>query len=179
MNYDQKTVKNELSSTIDWLRKEYVQLSTGRAHPSLVDSVSIEMYGDRQPLKNIATITTEDARTLRIAPWDKSVVGDIHKALQTSGLPYSFSADSDGVRLAIPQLTTENKTALLKVIKAKLEDARISVREQRTKIIKDIDASASSDDEKKRFKDSVQKGVDEINGELEALCALKEKELAM
>ncbi len=177
MNYDQKSVKNELSNTIDWLRKEYVQLSTGRAHPSLIDSVGVEVYGDRQPIKNIATITTEDARTLRISPWDKSLTADIHKALQTSGLPYSFSADSEGVRLGIPQLTAENKTALIKVIKAKLEDARISVREQRTKILKEIDASTSSDDEKKRFKDAVQKGVDEINKELEELAILKEKEL--
>lgn len=175
--FDTKTVKNSLTATVDWLRKEYVQLSTGRAHPSLIDSVSIEVYGDRQPIKNIATITTEDARTLRISPWDKSAVGDIHKALQTSGLPYSFSADSEGVRLTIPMLTAENKTALMKVIKAKLEDARISVREARTKLIKEIDASDVSDDQKKANKDTVQKAVDEINAELETLCVLKEKEL--
>lgn len=177
MTYDQKSVKESMQSIVDWLRKEYVQLSTGRAHASLVDSVFVESYGTKQALKNIATIMNEDAKTLRIAPWDKSAIGDIHKALQTSGLPFSYSSDSEGVRLHIPQLTSENIVVLLKVIKAKLEDARISVREQRTKILKDVDASTPSDDEKKRLKDVVQKAVDEVNNELEELCALKEKEL--
>ncbi|MCD8528357.1 MAG: ribosome recycling factor [Candidatus Pacebacteria bacterium] len=109
MSYNFQETKDTLAHIEEWLRKEYSQISTGRANPILLDSIMIDSYGSKQPVKNVAAIHTEDARTLRIAPWDKSQIKDIERALTDSKLPFSIAVDSDGLRLHIPQLTEESK----------------------------------------------------------------------
>lgn len=174
MAYDFSTFKTELSRIEEWLRREYSGISTGRANPGLVDGVHAESYGSMQPLKQLASISIEEARTLRIVPWDKSILKDIEKALQTSGLPLLVSVDSAGIRATVPQLTTENREKLTKVLRQKLEDARISVRTERQKIDKEIDEAGKAgdlpEDDKFRAKEELQKLVDQANRELEAVC---------
>jgi ribosome recycling factor len=175
MAYNTTNFKQELKKVEDWLSKEYSQVHTGRATPMVLDSVLVESYGSKMPIKNVAGISIEDPKTLRIAPWDKNQIKDIESSIQAANLGLSIVSDSDGVRVIFPMLTTENRARLVKVLKEKLEDARISVRKERgDEINKTGDLS---EDEQKRAKDDIQKCVDESNKNLEAIFTKKENEV--
>ena len=175
--YDFTEFNEQLKNTTDWLRKEYSQVSAGRAHPALLDSVRVENYGSEQPIKNIASINLEDVRTLRIVPWDKSTIKDIEKAIRTSQVPLAVSVDSDGVRAAVAQVTEENKKQLVKLIKDKLEEGRVRVRNFRNMTNKEIDGGEMSDDEKRDTGEDMQKIVDEANKKLEEVFKSKEQDI--
>ena len=175
MSYNTQNFKAELKQVEEWLSKEYSSVHTGRATPMILDNVMVESYGSRMPIKNIAGITIEDPKTLRVAPWDKSQIKSIETAIAESNLGLSIVSDSDGVRVIFPMLTTENRTKLAKILKEKLEDARISVRKERQSEIDKLDDL--SEDEKKRAKDDIQKCVDESNNNLEAIFSKKETEV--
>lgn len=177
MSFDFSSLKTELENANEWLRKEFAGISTGRANPALLDGVLVEVYGVPQPIKNVASIGTEDARTLRISPWDKNVIKEIEKAITTSSLPFSVAVDANGLRATLPQLTTENKQAIVKIIKQKLEDARITVRQARQKTEKDIEAAKLPKDDEFRAKNDMQKHIDEANKNLEDLFQKKEADL--
>ncbi|MCC6323349.1 ribosome recycling factor [Candidatus Nomurabacteria bacterium] len=175
MAYNTQNFKIELKKVEEWLSKELSQVQTGRATPIVLDGISIESYGSRTALKNVASITVEDPKTLRIAPWDKNQIRAIEQAIQESNIGLSVLSDSDGVRAIFPMLTTETRAKLVKVLKEKLEDARISVRKMRGD---EIDTTADlPEDEKKRAKDDIQKVVDEANINLEAIFDKKEHEV--
>lgn len=175
MAYNTQNFKIELKKIEEWLSKEYSQVHTGRATPMVLDSVMVESYGSHQPIKNVAGITIEDPKTLRIAPWDKNQIKDIESAISAANLGLSVVSDSDGIRVIFPMLTTENRLRLVKVLKEKLEDARISVRKERQNEMDKL--SDLPEDEVKRGKDDIQKCVDESNGKLEAIFAKKENEI--
>jgi ribosome recycling factor len=175
MAYNTQNFKQELKKVEEWLTKEFGSVHTGRATPMILDSVNIESYGSYQPIKNVASVTVEDPKTLRIAPWDKSHIKEIEKAIQASNLGLSVLSDSDGVRAIFPMLTTETRQKLVKVLKDKLEDARISVRKARQEEMDTLDDL--TEDEQKRGKDDIQKCVDESNKNLEAIFAKKENEV--
>ncbi len=175
MAYNTQNFKLELKKVEEWLGKEYSQVHTGRATPLVLDSVSIESYGARTPLKNSASITIEDPKTLRIAPWDKNQIKDIESAITAANLGLSVASDSDGVRVIFPMLTTENRSKLAKILKEKLEDARISVRKERGD---EMDKTKDlNEDDQKRAKEDIQKCVDEANKILEGIFAKKEMEV--
>lgn len=175
MSYNTANLKTELKKVEEWLSKEYSQVRTGRATPMILDSVMVESYGSFMPVKNVAGITIEDAKTIRVAPWDKNQIKDIEAAINASNLGLSVVSDSDGIRVIFPMLTTENKAKLAKILKERLEDARISVRKERQK---EIDALTDlSEDEVRRAKDEIQKFIDESNKNLEAIFAKKEAEI--
>jgi ribosome recycling factor len=175
MAYNTTNFKTELKKIEEWLSKEYSQVHTGRATPMVLDSISIESYGQRMPIKNIASVTVEDPKTLRVAPWDKNQIKEIENAVMLANLGLSVVSDSDGVRVIFPMLTTENRTKLAKILKEKLEDGRISVRKERQSQIDGL--PDMSEDELKRAKDDIQKCVDEANANLEAIFAKKETEV--
>lgn len=175
--YDFNDFKTQLDTISSWLRKEYSQISAGRAHPALLDNIRVESYGSEQPIKNLASITLEDVRTLRIVPWDKSAIQGIEKSIRMSGLPLAVGVDGEGVRASVPQVTEENKKQLVKLIKDKLEEARIRVRNERNATNKDIDGSELSDDEKSDTRDDMQKIVDTMNTTLEEIFRNKEKDI--
>lgn len=177
MAYNFSPLKQAFTDIEEWLKKEFSQISTGRANPALLDSVSVETYGTFQPIKNVASITVEEARTLRITPWDKSVVKAIETAIRDSGLPFSVAADSAGLRATVPQLTAESKVSLVKLCKEKLEDARVKVRLERQSTDKDIAEVEKAEDDAFRAKEELQKHVDEINKKLEDLFNKKEVDI--
>lgn len=181
MSYTFTHHQQELQDTMEWLRREYTQISTGRANPVLLDSICIDAYGSMQPIKNIASINIEGPRTLRIAPWDKSQIKAIERAILESQLPFSLATDAEGLRASIPQLTEENKRNLVKLLKDKLEDARIRVRQTRQKTEKDIDARQKegdfSEDDMYRIKETMQKSIDEANRTLEEIFNKKETDI--
>lgn len=181
MNFDFRQTDTALGDILAYLKKEYSQISTGRANPALLDSIAIDSYGSFQPLKNIASINIEDARTMRVAPWDKSQIKSIEKAIADSGLPFSLSTDDIGIRVHIPQMTEESRKSILKLVKEKLEEARVKVRNVRHDILKEIEAGEENgnyaEDAKNRFKDELQKKVDAMNETLEESYNQKEKDI--
>lgn len=181
MQYNFSNFKIGLKKTEEFLGKEYSQLSTGRASVMVLDGVTVETYGAYQPIKNVASISVEDPKTLRIAPWDKNQVKAIEKAIAVADLGLSVATDEAGLRVIFPQLTTETRQKLVKVLKEKLEEARITVRRERGEIWDDIQKQEKdgkiTEDEKMRSKDELQKIVDETNKNLEAHFEKKEKEV--
>ena len=181
MSFDFTQTEKNLENVQDFLKKEYLQISTGRANPALLDGVQVESYGSYQPIKNIASINIEDARTMNISPWDKGQIKDIEKALVDSGLPFSISVSDTGVRVHVPQMTEESKTRIVKLIKEKLEDARVKIRSIRQETMKKIDAGESqgdfAEDDKKRYQEELQKKIDTANTRVEEIFKRKEQDI--
>lgn len=175
---DTEKKKNEI---VQWLDGEYRSIQTGRATPQVLDLVHIDLYGARTPIAHTGSINIEDPRTLRVSPWDKTVIGQMEKAINDADLGLSVSSDDQGLRVHFPALTTETRQKLVKLLKDRLEDARIRVRALREETNKDIDARGKEgeygEDERIRYRDELQKIVDLANGELEAHFSRKEKEI--
>ncbi len=182
MAYNFASFKSKTKDIEEWLKRELSTLRTGRATPLILDTVQVEAYGSFMPINQLAGITTEDARTLRITPWDVSQSKDIEKAIITSNLGLSVSVDEKGLRIAFPELTSERRLQLIKAAKGKLEEARISLRGEREKVINDIQRlekeGEMSEDERFRLKNDLQKIIDEVNLGLEALVVKKETEVS-
>ena len=181
MQYNFSSFKTELKKTEEFLAKEYNQLNIGRASPMVLDGVTVESYGSRVPLKNVTSVSIEDSKTLRIAPWDKSQVKDIEKAILASNLGLSVATDDAGIRVIFPQLTTDTRKTLVKVLKEKLEEARITVPRERESVWDKIQAEEKAgkmtEDDKFRAKEDLQKIVDEANKSLETIFEKKEREV--
>jgi ribosome recycling factor len=134
------------------------------------------------PLNQVASIGVEDARSLRVIPWDKSVIKNIEKAITDSNLGVGVGADDQGVRVTFPELTAERRTMLLKLSKDKLEQARVTLRGHRADAMKELEASEKEggmgQDDLKRYKEELQKRIDKANEELDAIAKRKETEIA-
>lgn len=175
--YDLSQFKKAAAEKSEWLSNELQGLRTGRATPALLDSVSVEVYGSRMKLKEVANIAVEDARTLYVNPWDKAQTKAIEKAITLADLGVSAGSDDKGVRVSFPELTEERRTQLVKLVRAKLEEARVALKGARTKALGDIEKSDASEDDEKRLKADIQKVVDDANKSLEAVAEKKEAEL--
>lgn len=174
-------VSEKLKEVVQWLQKEYVGIRTGQASPALLDSIKVESYGSFVKINQVGNVGIEDARTLRISVWDKQAIGAIEKAIREADFGVSTISDSDGVRVIFPELTTERRAQLMKLSKAKLEDARISVRAVRDDYMKSIEKQQKdaeiSEDEKFSLKEKIQVQVDATNRSLETIFTQKEVEL--
>ena len=181
MQYNFSNFKNELKKVEEFLGKEYSQLNIGRASPMVLDGVSVESYGSFVSLKNVASVSIEDPKTLRIAPWDKSQIKGIEKAIVGSNLGLSVATDDLGIRVIFPQLTTDTRKTLVKVLKEKLEENRITVRREREVVFRDMEANEKeakiTEDEMFRGKEELQKIINETNSNLEEIFKKKEKEV--
>ncbi len=177
-----QTYEARLKEVITWLQKEFATIRTGQATPVLLDSVRVESYGSFMPLQQIGSISVEDARTLRISVWDTSAVPAVERSIRDAELGVSVSSDSSGVRVSFPDLTTERRMQLVKLAKAKLEEARVTVRGVRDDVMKEIDAAHKAgeigEDDKFSKRDAVQKNVDLTNRTLEAHFEKKEAEIS-
>jgi ribosome recycling factor len=173
--YDLSQAKDAIAASGEWLRNEYSSIHTGQASPAILDSIKVESYGAFQPIKNVGSISVSDAKTLLITAWDQSVIPGIEKAIVAADLGLSAVVDGTGIRVHFPQLTEETRAKIVKALKVKHEDARISVRKERETAIKDIEAADMSDDDKKRTKENLQKMVDDANSALDAIFSQKEE----
>jgi ribosome recycling factor len=181
MAYDFSASDSKLQEAKQWLAREYAGLRTGRASPAILDGVSVHAYGSIMPLKQVANVSTEDARTLRVSPWDVALSKDIERAIAAANLGVGVTADSNGVRVTFPELTAERRAELIKIAKRKLEEARAAVRVARDETRKDIQAMQKngemSEDDKFRYEEDLQKRVDTLNADLEKAFEHKEKEM--
>src|SRR3989344_9301668 len=128
MAYDFKPFEKKIAEIVERLGKELSGVRTGRAAPAILDGVQVESYGTRLPLNQVANIAIEDARTLRVAPWDMGNVKEVERAITSANLGLSVGADERGVRVFFPELTQERRTALVKLAKERVEEARTALR---------------------------------------------------
>jgi len=181
MTYNFAELKKHIQATEEWLAKEFGQIRSSRANPAVLDGVRVEAYGSDMPINQAAGITSEDPRTIRITPWDHSLVKAIEKAITLANLGVSVSVDERGVRVSFPELTGDRRAEIVKMAKEKFEQARIQFRKHRDETNADIDKKEKEggmgEDEKFRFKAEMQKLVDEGNKKLQAMMEKKEKEI--
>ncbi|PIR82833.1 ribosome recycling factor [Candidatus Kaiserbacteria bacterium CG10_big_fil_rev_8_21_14_0_10_59_10] len=180
-NYDFKELDQKFAGAKEWLSREYKTLRTGRANPSILDSVQVSAYGSMQPIQHVASVSVEGPRSLYIQPYDTSLLKDIERAVAAANLGLGTGADQSGVRVTFPELTAERRAEFVKIAKAKLEEARAAVRVARDEVWKDVQEKERegelTEDDKYQLKDELQKKVDSINAELEAAFEAKEKEM--
>lgn len=177
---DLNIFKQNIDKCVTFLVDDLAHIHTGRANPELVDSVRVEAYGMQNPIKNVASITIADSRSLVIQPWDKALKEAIVKAINASNLGFVPSEEGDLVRIKIPELTQERREQYVKVMKEKVEHARVSVRNVRQESMKEIDENVKDglpEDEGKRIKEEVEKYVKTTNEKIEELRKVKESEL--
>lgn len=181
MTYDFSGFKKKAGDIAEHLSKELSAIHTGRASSAILDGIFIESYGARLAIQHVATIANEDARTLRIVPWEKSNGKEIEKAINAANLGISVSADDSGLRVFFPPLTTERRVSFTKIVRDKVEASRVSlkgVREQTKGDIVEAEKNGDmSEDEKVRALEDLQKFMDDANGNLESMGDKKEKEI--
>ena len=170
-----------MDKTIESLKHEFANVRTGRAHTSLLDSVMVDYYGAPTPVNQVANVSAPDPRMILIAPWDKTMIGAIEKAILTSDLGLNPNNDGDSIRLAIPQLTEERRKELVKVVSKKAEDAKVAVRNIRRDandaIKKEEKAKTITEDVSKDGQEQVQKLTDKKIKLIDELRDTKEKDV--
>lgn len=179
--YNTQTLKNKIKETEIWFDKELSNVRTGRANPAILDGVRVDSYGSPVALNQVGSVSVEDARSIRISPWDQSQIKAIEKAVGAANLGVSLATDEKGVRVIFSELTTESRKQIVKIAKEKFEQARVTVRKERDQAIQDIEkkekAKEISEDDKFRLKTEIQKIIDEANKKLETAMAKKEKDI--
>lgn len=179
--FDFNPLKESIKEVENWLTREFSAIRTGRANSSILDNVSVEAYGQKMAIRELANIIMEDPRTLKVEPWDISVGKSIEKSITTSNLGLSVAPYDRGLRIIFPELTTERREQFIKIVKQKLEEAKVSLRGLRDKTGKAIDEKEKSggmgEDDKFRLKDEMQKIIDDGNKKLEELADKKETEI--
>lgn len=173
--------RSELEKSIEHFKEEIGQLRTGRAAVSMVDALMVDYYGAKSPLKQVASISIPEPRTIVIAPWDKGSLVSIEKTLRESQLNLNPNNDGQVIRINIPALTEERRKDLVKVLNQKAEDARIAIRKQREDAWEEIQASEKAglmgEDDKFTGKERLQEVIDEYNKKVEEIRAKKEGEI--
>jgi ribosome recycling factor len=179
--FDFSELKTKNKDIENWLTKELSVIRTGRATPVILDFVSVEAYGSKMAIKELANIIVEDAKTVRVEPWDLSVGKSIEKAIGSSNLGLSVAPFEKGLRIIFPELTAERREQFVKVVGQKLEEAKVSLRNLRDKTWKMIEEKEKSggmgEDDKFRLKIEMQKIIDDTNKNLEGMAEKKEKDI--
>lgn len=171
----------DMQKRIEAFKFELTKLRTGRAHPSILENVTVDYYDTATPITQVASINVSDPRTLTIAPWEKSMLKAIEKAIFNSGLGLNPINDGNVIKVPMPPLTEERRKELVKVLKNESETARVSIREIRHKA-KDavkglLKNKEISEDEERRLEDQIQKLTNKFIAEIEQVAVSKEKEL--
>jgi ribosome recycling factor len=176
-----KEAEEKMKKSIEILRKDYSTLRAGRANPAILDKVLVEYYGTPTPINQLANIAAPEPRLLTIQPWDKTVVPAVEKAILKSDLGLNPSSDGSVIRIVIPQLTQERRVELVKLIKKKAEECRVSIRNVRRETnerIKGLEKNKTiSEDESKKGQEDVQKMTDKYIKEVDHVLEAKEKEI--
>ena len=170
-----------MEKSITSLESSLQKLRTGRANPALLDSIQIDYYGNLTPLSQVSNISVQDAKTLLISPWEKNLVPDIEKAIQTSDLGINPATSGDVIRVILPDLTEETRRDLIKVAKSEAENSKIALRNQRREangLLKEyLKEKEISEDEERRGQEIIQNLTDDFISKVEQLVVSKEKDL--
>jgi ribosome recycling factor len=173
--------KGDFDNVVEFLKKDITGLRTGRASVAMVEDISVEAYGTYQALKAMASISVADAKTLNIEPWDKTVLGAIEKGIRDSGIGVNPVNDGRLIRVILPDLTTDRRRELTKVLHEKLENARVSLRKVRQEVRElaeaEEEAKSISEDEKFKLFEDLEKTVKEYNDKIKVIGEGKETEI--
>ena len=170
-----------MEKSISSLESSLQKIRTGRANPSLLDAIQIDYYGNMTPLSQVSIISVQDAKTLLISPWEKHLVPDIEKAIQSSDLGINPATSGDVIRVILPDLTEETRRDLIKVAKSEAENSKIALRNQRRDangLLKEyLKEKEISEDDERRGQEIIQNLTDDFISKVEQLLELKEKDL--
>ncbi len=182
MAYDFSLFTKRQKEIEEWLSAELASIRTGRASGALLDSVTVESYGTKMPINQLATITIEDARSLKVVPWDHSQMKAIERAIEAKDLGVSVVSGDTGLRVSFPEVTGEGRARLIKLANEKVEEAKVSLKLERDKQsgqIQDLEKKGEiSEDERFRLKDELQKLVDRARVVFEEMGKRKEREIS-
>ncbi len=173
--------EKKMTKSLESLHSAFNKIRTGRAHPSILDSVMVNYYGQETPLKQVASVNVEDNRTLAVSPWEKNLVPVIEKAIMMADLGLNPSTSGDLIRIPMPMLTEETRRNMVKQSKADAENGRVSIRNARRdanstmkELLKDKDIS---EDDERRGEEEIQKLTDRYIAEVEKMLKAKEEDL--
>ncbi len=173
-----KHAKDAMHKALENTKHELATIRSGKATTSLLDTVRVEAYGQQLPLNQVATVSAPEPRLLTVQPWDRSLIGAVEKALQTSDLGLNPANDGALIRVPLPALTEERRRELVKVVHKLAEEGRISIRHARTEAIAQIKKlDHVSEDDKRRTDKEVQKSHDDAIKQVDALVKGKEQEI--
>ncbi len=173
--YEDKMVK-----AYEFLEADYMGIRAGRANPHVLDKLRVDYYGTPTPIQQVGNVTVPEARIIQIAPWEKSMIREIEKAIMTSDIGINPSNDGSVIRLVFPELTEERRKDLAKDVKKKAEDAKVAVRNIRrdgNDMLKKLGKTEVSEDEIKVMEDQLQKLTDKYVKEIDNLMEAKTKEI--
>jgi len=177
----QKRTSERMRKSIEALKHEFAKIRTGRAHPSLLEHVHVNYYGNDVPLSQVANITAEDARTLAIMPWERTMIPVIEKAILTSDLGLNPSTTGTVIRVPLPSLTEQRRKDLIKVVRHETENGRVAVRNIRRDANTELKSAMKdkhiSEDDEKRGEELIQKLTDQFTKEIDKLLEEKEADL--
>ena len=176
-----KDAETRMKKSVESLRNDLRKVRTGRAHPSLLETLNVEYYGSTVPLKQVANIIVEDSRTLGVTPWEKNMVAVVEKAIINSDLGLTPNSAGLVIRVPLPPLTEQRRRDLTKIVRAEAEGARVAVRNIRRDAISDLkDAQKEkliSEDDDHRAQEEIQKLTDRFVAQIDEVLAEKEAEL--
>jgi len=174
-------IENEVAAAVNHFQQEVNQLRSNRPSPALVENLLVECYGNKLPLKQLAAISIIMPNSIVIEPWDKAMISSIVQALGSSDLNMAPVVDKDKVRLTLPPLSEERRRQLIKLLYEDAEQARIRIRQSRSKASKKIDLlfreKKISEDDRYRFKEELQKLIDEFSKKIKTIVEQKENDL--
>ncbi|PIR53147.1 ribosome recycling factor [Candidatus Peregrinibacteria bacterium CG10_big_fil_rev_8_21_14_0_10_49_10] len=167
----------QMNTVLDHLHKEYSRLQTGRANAALVEHVMVEAYGQKQELRAVAGISIDDARTIVVQPWDKSIMKEVESALNKIDLGTSPVNDGSVIRINLPPMTEERRKEMVKIVHQMAEEARISIRQQRQDVHDGIKTVEKDEDRKYTLLEELEDAVAKANEKVEATRKAKEEEV--
>jgi len=171
--------KAHMQKAVDHLEAELTKIRAGRANPSMVESVNVDYYGSMMPLNQVANVSIQDARTIMIQPWEKSMLVPIEKAIQAANLGFNPQNDGIVIRISVPQLTEDRRKDLVKKARAEAEHAKVGIRNHRRESNEAIkrDSKGLPEDQVKSLETNIQKMTDQFIGAVDKHLESKEKEI--
>lgn len=171
---------DKMKKTLEFLETDYAAIRAGRANPHVLDKLRVDYYGTPTPVQQVGNVTVPEARIIQIAPWDKSLIKEIEKAIMSSDIGINPSNDGNVIRLVFPELTEERRKDLVKDVKKKAEEAKVAVRNIRrdgNDAFKKLSKTEISEDEIKQLEEQLQKLTDKYIREIDGLMENKSKEI--
>ena len=177
----QQDASTRMVKSIEALQKAFTKIRTGRAHPSLLDQITVSYYGQDSQLSQVANVSVEDARTLKVVPWEKNLIQAIEKAIMSSGLGLNPATQGTVIRIPLPALTEERRRELVKVVKNEAEQGRVAIRNIRrdanAAIKEALKEKLISEDDARQAEEKIQKLTDQYIKEVEKYLEEKEADL--
>ncbi len=173
--------KTRMAKSVETLRHDLTKLRTGRAHTSLLDHITVDYYGSEVPLKQVANVAVEDARTLTVTPWEKPMVAVIEKAIMKSDLGLNPNTAGTVMRIPLPPLTEERRRDMIRIVRQEAEGAKVAVRNIRRDANNDfkelLKEKEISEDDERRAQEQIQKLTDQFVADIDKVTQAKEAEL--